>query len=268
LDFAHFLDGKNLSKTEVRLSSKENAMDWLRSKLSFLQYISLYIVAGLVLSFICLGIFAELAEEMQEQGWVVSFDTLIANSFHRNATPLATSFFLLLTRFGLELLWVFIILVGIYFINKRQWPYLLMLVITFAGGQLLNTSLKLFFSRPRPSFDDPIITALHYSFPSGHAMLSFITYGLLAYFLIIKTPGRPRRLLIIISAGVLVALIGLSRIYLGVHYLSDVIAGYAAGGFWLSICITAIYYIRRRYHQKNKDLDPETPTLEGEKSLN
>lgn len=227
-------------------------MAWLRSRLTFLQYLSVHLVVGLVVSFICLGVFAKLAGEIFEREWVVSVDNVVANAFHANATPLATGFFLAITRFGLELLWIITILFGIYFIYKRQWAYLLMLVITIGGGQLLNSSLKLFFSRPRPTFDDPIITALHYSFPSGHAMLSFITYGLLAYFLVIHTTSRPRKLLIITVAVLLIGLIGLSRIYLGVHYVSDIVAGYAAGGFWLSTCITALYYIQHRHHDHIK----------------
>jgi membrane-associated phospholipid phosphatase len=229
-------------------------MAWLRSRLSFLQYLSIHLIVGLVISFVCLGVFAKLAEEILEQEWVVSVDNVVANAFHANATPLATEFFLAVTRFGLEILWIITMLFGIYFIYKRQWAYLLMLVVTIGGGQLLNSSLKLFFSRPRPTFHDPIITALNYSFPSGHAMLSFITYGLLAYFLVIKTPTRPRKLLIVTAAMLLITLIGFSRIYLGVHYVSDVVAGFAAGGFWLSTCITAIYYIRHRYH---KHMQPE-----------
>ena len=117
----------------------------------------------------------------------------------------------------------------------------------------MNYSLNFLFSRPRPTFDDPIITALHYSFPSGHAMQSFISYGLLAYYLVVRTPARPRKLLIITATTLLIALIGLSRMYLGVHYLSDVIAGYAAGAFWLSTCITALYYIRYGYRHRKRE---------------
>jgi membrane-associated phospholipid phosphatase len=241
-------------------------MQNLRSRLGFLQYLSLHIIVGLVLSFISLGLFAKLAEEMLEEATLVSIDRLVANAFHHNATPLASNFFLILTRFGLEILWIAVILFALYFIYKRQWLSLLMLLVTVGGGQILNYSLKFFFSRPRPAFDDPIITALHYSFPSGHAMLSFISYGLLAYYLFVRTPSRPRRLLIITAAVLLIGLIGLSRIYLGVHYLSDVIAGYAAGAFWLTSCITALYYSRHGFRHRKKESPVEMPPVSGELS--
>lgn len=234
-------------------------MEWLRSRLGFLQYLSLHIVLGLLLSFVSLGVFAKLVDSMLEQETMVKIDTLIANSFHHNATPLANTFFLTITRFGLEILWIAVILFGLYLVYKRQWSDLLMLVVTMGGAQLLNYSLKLFFSRPRPTFDDPIITALHYSFPSGHAMLSFVAYGIMAYYLVAKTHSKARRLLIITATVLLVGLIGLSRIYLGVHYLSDVVAGYAAGAFWLSTCVTALYYIRFGYRHRKREPNPEMP---------
>jgi membrane-associated phospholipid phosphatase len=241
-------------------------MDWLRSRLGFLQYISLHVIVGLILSFVSIGFFAELAEEVLESDTLVSIDQLLAHSLHVHATPLANTFFLAITRFGLEILWLAVILFGIYFAYKRQWNFLLMLVVTMLGGELLNSSLKFFFSRPRPVFDDPIITALHYSFPSGHAMLSFIGYGLLAYYLVARTPSKLRRLLIITAAVLLVALIGLSRIYLGVHYLSDVIAAYAAGAFWLSTCTTALYYLRFGYRPRKKEENLEVSPVSRETS--
>jgi membrane-associated phospholipid phosphatase len=241
-------------------------MDWLRSRLGFLQYLSLHIIVGLLLSFASIGLFAELAEEVLESDTLVSIDQLLAHSLHVHATPLANTFFLIITVFGLEVLWAAVILFGLYFAHKRQWGNLLMLVVTMLGAELLNSSLKYFFSRPRPVFDDPIITALHYSFPSGHAMISFVGYGLLAYYLAARTPSKPRRILIIVAAALLVVLIGMSRIYLGVHYLSDVIAGYAAGAFWLSICTTALYYLRYGYRHRKKEENLETPPVSNELS--
>jgi len=111
---------------------------------------------------------------------------------------------------------------------------------------VLNFLLKAVFARPRPTFSDPLATALYYSFPSGHAMMSLIAYGLLGYFLFNALPERWQR--VVVSAGliVLILLIGFSRIYLGVHYLSDVLAGFAVGGLWLSFCITAMNYLQGR----------------------
>ena len=93
----------------------------------------------------------------------------------------------------------------------------------------------------------PLLTARGWSFPSGHAMGSLVAYGMLAYLLLRETHlGRHQRMLVIISAALLVLLIGLSRLYLGVHYFSDVIGGYAAGVVWLAACISGLEIVRRR----------------------
>jgi membrane-associated phospholipid phosphatase len=84
-----------------------------------------------------------------------------------------------------------------------------------------------------------------YSFPSGHAMESFVAYGMLAYLAVLWLRTWEARVAVICGAALLVVLIGFSRMYLGVHYFSDVIAGYAAGGVWLSALITGAETMRR-----------------------
>ena len=117
-----------------------------------------------------------------------------------------------------------------------------------AGGALLNRSLKYVFHRPRPYFDDPILTLTSYSFPSGHTMAATVLYGVVAAYLLAKIPDWRWRVLIVISTSVLIALVGFSRIYLGAHYLSDVIGAMAEGVAWLSLCLTVVYFIWRQRH--------------------
>jgi membrane-associated phospholipid phosphatase len=114
------------------------------------------------------------------------------------------------------------------------------------GGAFIGTALKLMFQRPRPLFDDPVVVEQTWSFPSGHALGSLICYGMLAYLLVLFVRGRHAHAAIIATATALILLIGFSRVQLGVHYLSDVIAGYAAGSVWLCVCIAALETARRR----------------------
>ena len=132
-------------------------------------------------------------------------------------------------------------------------PYLTLLI----GGYLLNVLIKTLFARPRPTFADPIAVLQSYSFPSGHAMLSLITFGMLAYFLRKRLKTRHVRMIAVFGVMLLVVLIGISRMALGVHYLSDVIAGYAAGGVWLISCIIAAQRFERKKH--NADMGERTP---------
>jgi undecaprenyl-diphosphatase len=217
--------------------------EWLRRRLTIAQYLSLHLLVGLALSVACLLIFAELVEEVIDEREFTRVDQIVAEELYAAATPASTTFFLVITEFGFPVLWALALGVGLYFLWKRQRFRLAIWLVALAGGQVLNFLLKGLFARPRPSFSDPLATALYYSFPSGHAMMSLIVYGLIAYFIYSGLPQRWQRVLITSALLVLVFLIGLSRLYLGVHYLSDVLAGFAAGLLWLSFCITAANFL-------------------------
>jgi len=111
---------------------------------------------------------------------------------------------------------------------------------------LLNRILKYVFQRPRPHFDDPLLSLSSYSFPSGHTMTATVVFGVLASYLFTTTQDWRRRALIVCVAGFLILLVGFSRIYLGVHYLSDVLGAMAEGLAWLALCLTVVYSIWRR----------------------
>ena len=217
-----------------------------RSRLTILQYVSLHLVIGLAVSAICLWGFAALAHEVLSEQDFALIDNSIATDLHLYATPLATQVFLILSAFGFQILYFVAVAVGLYFIFKRAWLHLSLWIAALVGGQVLNLLLKNWFARPRPVFQDPLAVALFYSFPSGHATMSLIAYGLIAYFLWTSAAPRFPRRLATVALMLLILLIGLSRLYLGVHYFSDVLAGFAAGGLWLSFCITAADFIRRR----------------------
>ncbi|MEK7399739.1 MAG: phosphatase PAP2 family protein, partial [Candidatus Poribacteria bacterium] len=93
-----------------------------------------------------------------------------------------------------------------------------------------------------------------FSFPSGHAMLSMVFYGMVSYFIIRQIRQWKFRLLVVVAMGFVIFLIGFTRIYLQVHYLSDVIAGFAGGLFWLTICVTGLeIYRKRKLHLTSKN---------------
>lgn len=129
---------------------------------------------------------------------------------------------------------------------QRRWLHMVTWLAALAGGVVLSKLLKPLFARSRPSFADPLLVESSYSFPSTHAILSLIAYGVLAYFIVLALQTWRAKTSVIFGAALLVLLIGLSRMYLGVHYFSDVVAGYAAGSVWLSVLITGMETIRRR----------------------
>lgn len=116
------------------------------------------------------------------------------------------------------------------------------------GSLLLNTLMKQWFHRERPDIHR-IIQEVGYSFPSGHSMAAFSLYGVIAYLLWRHLNRRRERVLLIVLAVLMTGGIGWSRIYLGVHYPSDVVGGYAASGAWLmlSIGLFESYRARRKH---------------------
>jgi len=158
-----------------------------------------------------------------------------------------TAFFHIVSILGsLEVLALVGVLVAVALLVQRSWLTLTTWLVAVLGGEALNLLLKDLFARPRPHFERPLVVEISYSFPSGQAMESLVVYGMLAYFGLLALRSQRTRVVSVGGAAVLVALIGFSRLYLGAHYLSDVLGGFAAGGAWLSAAITAREAMRQR----------------------
>jgi membrane-associated phospholipid phosphatase len=139
------------------------------------------------------------------------------------------------------------LVVAILLARQRRWIVLSGWVAAFVGGAVLDWALKLAIARPRPSYGSAFLHGQSFSFPSGHAMGSLIGFGMLAYLLItFRAHYRRARIWIIAIAAVWTIAIGFSRLYLGVHYFSDVVGGYAAGVVWLAVCISGVEVARRQ----------------------
>jgi len=119
---------------------------------------------------------------------------------------------------------------------ERSWRRATLVVVAVGGGLALNALMKLAFHRARPSFDDPLLTLATYSFPSGHVAGSTIFYGLAVVAVFARTTSPLWRVLALVAALLAVALVAFSRMLLGVHYLSDVVAAFAEGVAWLALC--------------------------------
>jgi membrane-associated phospholipid phosphatase len=167
---------------------------------------------------------------------IVHVDGRLAVALHAQATPAATTGVEILTQLGSTAVLLAVAAVAAaYLARLGRRPDAAFLILAFAGAEALTWSLKAVFQRERPRFDDPIATASSFSFPSGHALVSFAVYGALAYVLVESLRSRRSRAACMACAAVVVAAIGFSRLYLGVHYLSDVLAGYAVALAWLLV---------------------------------
>jgi len=178
---------------------------------------------------------------------MIGFDQKIGDWVRGWASDPMTAIFILITLFGNTNTYVILMIVlgGYLIIRLRRVRETLVLLINLIGIWQLNELLKRLFERSRPALEH-LIEAKGYSFPSGHAMVSVAFYGMVVFLFwtcFWKTPRSLRSVGAL--AAWLVLMIGLSRIYLGVHYPSDIIAGYVLGGAWLILCIAAYRYAAR-----------------------
>jgi len=198
----------------------------------------------------CFWVFAEIAEELLEDE-LTAFDTQITGYIHSLISPVMTQFMKIISNTGGN--WIFLAIVGLvlsYFLYRQKqhfWDAALVQICLW-GGFLFNYGLKYIFKRERPTLER-LVEATGFSFPSGHSMVSFAFYGLLFYLVYINLPRTWLRTVLMLLIGAFIILVGVSRIYLGVHYPSDVVAGFAAGGAWLAGCIVALEAVR---HYKGK----------------
>ncbi|MDQ3965526.1 MAG: phosphatase PAP2 family protein [Actinomycetota bacterium] len=220
---------------------------WLLRRFTPGEYLGLHLTLGLLAATGCLWLFGRLAEDLLTNDPLVRFDETVATTLYGWATPALTTVFVLLTDLGSRIvLGMLGLLLAVIYGLRRRWLYLGTWLAALAGSEALDLLLKELFARPRPSFSDPLLLEVGYSFPSGHAIGSLVAYGMLAYFAVLGLRSWRARMAVIFGAALLVLLIGFSRMYLGVHYFSDVLAGFAVGGVWLSTLITGMETIRRR----------------------
>lgn len=225
----------------------------------FFGALAAFLTVGFVLSLAAISIFAAIASAVTA-GFTQHFDEIVLNWLAANRTPMLDSVMLEITTLGTGLVLVVVILVASVFLwlTQHKWSVYVLLLGTI-GGTVLNTILKFHYHRPRPTIVQ--VASVHTtSFPSGHSMSSLVAYGSVAY-LVGRLGSTPRlkRTTWLLAALVILA-IGISRMYLGVHYPSDVIAGYLAGLAWLAFLastVTAIqFYAHRRpeTHAEEHDL--------------
>lgn len=190
------------------------------------------LLIGLICAAGGLILFGWLAGEIFE-GETKMFDETIRHAVNQTASPVLTKLMIFVSFVGSPL---FLVILGvgvlIIFLRLRWRRAAVLFVITMAGEIILDLTLKGFYQRVRPEafFDYP--SPASYSFPSGHALGSFCFFGILAWLVAARLNSRAARIAVRLLAAILIFLIGFSRIYLGVHYPSDVVGGYLAALVW------------------------------------
>jgi len=209
-----------------------------------LLLVALEIIIGTGVCLLCLFVFLKITREMLETEFT-AFDFNISHWVYSFRSPWLTPIMQFFSLLGESATIVFTFLLSIlFFINKHR-KEALVFCLTLLMGVVINISIKNLIQRPRPSID-PLVTLHSYSFPSGHAMNAMIFYSLIAYYAYHFLHHRKLSLMISLLCGVIVLSVGISRVYLGVHYPSDVVAGFVAGFCWVCTVLlidrTIVFY--------------------------
>ncbi len=192
-------------------------------------------------------LFTLIAIEVCSKGVLTQWDLHISHWFEKHGTSSLTMLVKIWTNIhgaiGIMLLFL-LFAIWLYYRAERVWLWVLCLSVP--GGIILNTILKFLFARARPVFEHPLVVAHGYSFPSGHTSRATLFYGMLAIYLLSHISGASKRIAITIATLLIIMAVAVSRLYLGAHYFSDVLAAMLEGIGWLALCIIISFHIRQR----------------------
>jgi undecaprenyl-diphosphatase len=229
---------------------------FLRRRITPGTRFGLLLTLGTLISFIFVWLFLGVLEDYYMQEPLIQADLRLINLLQIFRTHTTTRWMLFITHLGGWQTVVFgLALLCIYFLITRHWEYLAALLLSVGGSEIFVWAVKTLTARPRPPLVNAIAPEKSYSFPSGHTFIAFSFYGLLAYFAFRGLKKTHWKILSVAACVMLIVVLGFSRIYLGAHWPSDVIASLASGTAWLVALITALE-IRRKY---GKGANARTP---------
>ncbi len=218
---------------------------FLRDRLSPQGYMGLQLTIGVIFLVGASWLFGGIAEDVAHGDPLTVVDRHVAIWLHRRTTHRMVWLMKAVTDLGAP---VFVAgvagLAALLLAWTRSWYRLLTLALVLPGGMALDVLLKLAFRRARPDFGDSMAIFHGYSFPSGHAMAATLLYGVLAAFAVESLRRWRWRAGAVIAAIVMALLVAFSRMYLGAHYLSDVLGAMTAGAAWLALCLIAVNTLR------------------------
>ena len=217
-----------------------------------LEFLSLSLLLGLAAAVAALIFFSWLTDQVFE-GDAVQFDEATRTAVHQLASPAMTVVMRFFSFIGSTLMLTILTAIVIVWFASRRWGREAKLfAITMIGGSLLNMTLKMTFKRSRPvPFFDPWPPET-YSFPSGHSLMSACFFGALAAILNARIRKKRVRAIVWVLATVMFLLVGFSRIYLGVHHTTDVIAGFAAALIWIVVVRFVEMQLARRKERRKR----------------
>jgi undecaprenyl-diphosphatase len=219
------------------LESRREVIRWVADRLTVVA--AVWLAAGLAFSIFVVWAFTELSDEVIE-GESRAFDRAVLHWIHTTFADRLDGPMRIVTALGDYWVVLPLLAVAVTFFYSKGWRLsTILLLVSTAGSAMLTTVLKSVFGRARPELFDAGYDASFYSFPSGHATVAVGFYGMLTLVLAYRLRGKARWA-VAVSGLLVVLLIGFSRLYLGVHFPTDIVAGYLAALLWL-VCVGAVY---------------------------
>jgi membrane-associated phospholipid phosphatase len=197
----------------------------------------LVLAAGAAAVFVLSGLMAEVTEAVVERDDLTVVDQPVLAWMAARRSPHLTDAQIGVTNLGsaIALTAMLLAMVGFVALRRRSWRPVVVVLAGAGGIQLLIFAIKLFIGRDRPDRAGRLVDASGFSFPSGHTAGSLVCFGLMAWLVCMVTANRTARATAWVAATLLTVAVGLSRVYLGVHFPSDVIGGWILGGAWLTV---------------------------------
>lgn len=232
-----------IERTRALVNEHSPAL-WVPSPLArafgIARYLGVQAVISIALSIAAFGVFFEIADEIGADEDLAQFDVALSESLREHVSPDTLWFFARITHLGDSAFLIALAsAIALILLWRRQWLHAGAWIVSTSLGGVLNWVLKALFERVRPEHDHTSMAVTGWSFPSGHASGSFIVYGLLGYLLVRHTP-QAWHVPTVLIAVLLVVFVGFSRVILQVHYLSDVLAGYAFAVAWVALWIAGL----------------------------
>lgn len=211
---------------------------------------SFYGVALIVVA-IAVVAFVWLADEVLEQEFAtMNRDVLLW--VHSFGSPTWDRLVLMLTTLGSVVgLTIMTLTLAALFLRYRRHLDAITLLAVMVGGGILSMVLKLAFRQIRPQVFPPLLKEVNFSFPSGHSLMSFCLWGFIAVWLLMQAPREPWRWLVAMVCLAIAALVALSRLYIGVHWPTDIVAGMVVATFWVTACFLGQRFLIERRQRRS-----------------
>lgn len=219
---------------------KQRFFGFIRRRIAPHEPFGLHLTIGVLLSALFAFAFFSIAQHLADEN-LLRIDARIIVLFQTFRSPFLDKTMLVITQLGKwKMALPAVACIALILVMLKRWHWAAALILSVGGGELFVALVKHFIERPRPPLSYVLTAENGFGFPSGHAFVAFSFYGLLGYLVFRASKNKTGKVGIVIATLGIIGAIGFSRIYLGAHWPSDVLASYASGAAWLTVLITAL----------------------------